>query len=50
MERAEAEAIFEQGREVVVRVLLELAAQNERLGAQVEVLTGRVAGQEERIA
>lgn len=50
MERAEAEAIFEQGREVVVRVLLELAAQNERLGAQVEVLTGRVARQEERIA
>lgn len=50
MERAEAEAIFEQGREVVVRVLLELSAQNERLGAQVEALTGRVARQEERIA
>ena len=50
MERAEAEAIYEQGREVVVRVLVELSAQNERLTAQVEALTARVAKQEERIA
>lgn len=50
MERAEAEAIYDQGREAVVRVLMELAAQNERLAAQVETLTARVARQEERIA
>jgi transposase len=50
VERAEAEAIYEQGPEVVVRVLLELSAQNERLAAQVESLTARVARQEERIA
>jgi transposase len=50
VERAEAEAIYDQGREVVVGVLLELSAQNERLAAQVEALTARVARQEERIA
>jgi transposase len=50
VERPEAEAIFEHGREVVVRVLLELSAQNERLTAQVESLTARVGRQEERIA
>ena len=50
MERVEAEAIYEQGREVVVGVLVELSAQNERLAAQVEGLTARVAKQEERIA
>jgi transposase len=50
VERAEAEAIYEQGREAVVRVLLELSAQNERLTAQVEALAARVARQEERIA
>jgi transposase len=50
VERAEAEAIYEQGRDVVVRVLLELSAQNERLTAQVEALTARVVRQEERIA
>jgi transposase len=50
VERAEAEAIYEQGREAVVRVLLELSAQNERLTAQVEALTARVVRQEERIA
>ena len=49
MERAEAEAIYEQGRELVVRVLVELSAQNARLTAQVESLTARVARQEERI-
>jgi Family of unknown function (DUF6444) len=50
VERAEAEAIYEQGRDVVVRVLLELSAQNERLSAQVETLSARVARQDERIA
>lgn len=50
MERVQAEAIYEQGREAVVAVLLELSAQNARLVAQVEVLTARVARQEERIA
>jgi len=49
VERAEAEAIYEQGRDVVVGVLLELSAQNERLVAQVERLTAQVARQEERI-
>jgi transposase len=50
VERAEAEAIYEQGRDAVVEVLLALSAQNERLTAQVEQLTARVARQEERIA
>jgi transposase len=50
VERSEAEAIYEEGRGVVVRVLLELSAQNERLTAQVQALSGRVARQEERIA
>ena len=50
MERADAEAIYEQGRDAVVRVLLELSAQNERLAGQVESLSARVARQDERIA
>ena len=50
MERAEAEAIYEQGCDAVVSVLLALSAQNERLQAQVEGLTARVARQDERIA
>jgi transposase len=50
VERAEAEAIYERGRDAVVEVLLALSAQNERLTAQVEALTTRVARQEERIA
>ncbi len=50
MDRAEAEAIYDQGREVVVKVLLKLSAQNEKLIAQVEALTARVARQDERIA
>ena len=50
MERREAEAIYEQGRDAVVEVLLALSAQNERLEAQVEKLTARVAAQDERIA
>jgi transposase len=43
VERAEAEAIYEQGREVVVAVLL-------RMDAQIQALSERVAKQEERIA
>jgi transposase len=50
VERVEAEAIYDQGRDVVVRVLLELSAQNERLSEQVEKLTARVVRQDERIA
>src|SRR5215218_5506619 len=50
MERAEAEAVYDQGRAVVVGVLMELSAQNARLAEQVERLTARVAKQDERIA
>jgi transposase len=50
VERAEAEAVYEQGRDGVASVLLALSAQNERLEAQVERLTARVARQDERIA
>jgi transposase len=42
VERAEAEVIYDAGREAVVRVLVELSAQNERLVGQVERLTTRV--------
>ena len=50
MERAEAEAVYEQGREAVVAVLLELSAQNALLRREVADLRERVARQEERIA
>ncbi len=50
MDRADAEAVYEQGRDAVVEVLLALSAQNERLEARVQKLTARVAGQDERIA
>jgi transposase len=50
VERAQAEAIYDQGRDGVVEVLLALSAQNARLEAQVEKLTVRVARQDERIA
>ena len=50
MERAEAEAIYEQGREAVVAVLLELSSQNALLRRQVAELSERLAKQEERIA
>jgi transposase len=50
VERSEAEGIYEQGSEAVVLVLLALSAQNERLQSQVEVLSARVARQDERIA
>jgi transposase len=49
VEGVEAEAFFEQGRDAVVAVLLALSVQNERLQAQVESLTARVARQDERI-
>jgi len=50
VERREAEAVFGQGRDAVVSVLLALSAQNERLEAQVAELTARVVAQDERIA
>ena len=50
MERAEAETIYEQGRETVVAVLLELSAQNALLRREVAELSERLAKQEERIA
>lgn len=50
MERGEAEAIYEQGRDGVVKVLMALSAQNERLEAQVEKLSAKVVAQDERIA
>ena len=50
MERAEAEAIYEQGREAVVAVLLELSSQNALLRREVAELSERLAKQEERIA
>ena len=43
MERAEAEAVYEQGKEIVVAVLL-------RMDEQIQRLEKRVAQQEERIA
>jgi len=50
VERAEAEAIYDAGREAVVRVLLELSAQNERLQGQVQRLTTRVEKLERELA
>jgi transposase len=50
VERVEAEAIYDAGREAVVRVLLELSAQNERLQGQVERLTRRVEKLERELA
>ena len=50
MERAEAEAISEQGREAVVAVLLELSSHNALLRREVAELSERLAKQEERIA
>ena len=50
MERAEAEAIYEQGRETVVAVLLECSSQNALLRQEVAELRERLAKQEERIA
>ena len=50
LERADAEVVYERGRDAVVGVLLVLSAQNERVQARVERLTARVARQDERIA
>ncbi len=50
MERAEAEAIYEQGREAVVAVLLALSAQVAALEARIAKQEERIAEQEERIA
>jgi transposase len=50
VERAQAEAIFERGRETVCAVLMELSAQNALLSEQVARLSERVAKQDVRIA
>ncbi|MCA1698679.1 MAG: IS66 family transposase [Actinobacteria bacterium] len=50
MERVEAEAIYDRGRDAVVEVLLALSAQNERLEGQVERLTARVDKLERELA
>jgi transposase len=50
MERAEADAVYAQGRETVVAVLLELSAQNASLRRQVAELGERLTKQDERIA
>ena len=50
MERAEAEAIYEQGRETVVAVLLELSAQNALLRRQVDELIEANRRLESRVA
>jgi transposase len=50
MERAEAEAVYGQGRETVVAVVVELSAQNALLRERVARLSERVAKQDERIA
>jgi Family of unknown function (DUF6444)/Transposase IS66 family len=50
MERAEAEAIYQQRLEAVVAVLMELSAQNALLGRQVAELSERLAKQDKRIA
>ena len=42
MERAEAEAIYDAGRDRCVEVILELAASVERLTAQTRLLEERV--------
>ena len=49
MERAEAEAIYEQGREAVVAVLLALAAQVEAQNARIAKLTARIEELERRL-
>ena len=43
MQRAEAEAVYEQGKDVVVALLL-------RMDEQIETLTAKVVAQDERIA
>ena len=48
MERAEAEAIYEAGRDRCVEVMLELAGAVERLSAQTVLLEERVRRLEER--
>jgi transposase len=50
VDRAEAEAIYDQGREVVVAVLLRMDEQIQQLSAQVARQEERILKQEERIA
>ena len=49
MDRAEAEAIYDSGRERCVEVILELAGAVERLGARCEQLEGRIGRLEEQL-
>src|SRR5665647_2486143 len=49
MERAEAEAVYEQGREAVVAVLLALSARLAAQDAQIAQLAARVAELERRL-
>src|SRR5450756_1339219 len=49
MERAEAEAVYEQGREAVVAVLLALSARLAAQDAQIAQLAARVAELEQRL-
>jgi transposase len=49
MERAEAEAIYDQGREAVVEVLLAMDAQIQALSAQVERQGERISQLERRL-
>ena len=49
MERSEAEAVYEQGREAVVAVLLALSAQIAAQEVQIAKLTARVAELERRL-
>jgi transposase len=50
VERADAEAIYEQGREAVVAVLLRMDEQIQRLSAQLAEQQERILKQDERIA
>jgi len=49
MERAEAEAIYEQGREAVVATLLALSAQIAELDKRLSKQEERIAGLERRL-
>src|SRR5271166_327105 len=49
MDRAEAESIYDSGRERCVEVLVELAGAVERLGGQCERLEGRIRRLEEQL-
>jgi hypothetical protein len=50
VERSEAEAIYAQGREPVVEVLLALSARLEAQGAQLAALSARLEAQGAQLA